>query len=181
MFEALAGKVVSGIIALSIMLFSSYEGNQPYFSQLAVFFVGNRIFVKTELIDAFNNDFEDIFRSGKQIDVSFKITLKNDSETISEEEFKHTVTYNPLSDIFTLLLEESGETIMIDSYRQLLKKISKIEYDLKINSSKNIIVEIESYLSKTKFSSFGKKYDLMILWKLKKPKAKVIFDENYET
>ncbi len=180
MFEALAGKVVSGVISLSMMLFSSYEGNQPYFSQMAVSMAGNRIFIKTELVDAFDNDFEDIFRSGKQIDVSFNITLKNDSDVISEDDFKHTVIYDPLTDLFTLIIEELDETLIIDSYRQLLKKIAKIEYTHNIDSSENVIIKIESYLSKIKFDSFGKKYDLMILWKLKRPKAKVTYGKDHE-
>lgn len=180
MFEALAGKVVSGVISLSMMLFSSYEGNQPYFSQMAVSLVENRIFIKTELVNAFDNDFEDIFRSGKQIDIFFNITLKTDSNIISEDDFKHTVIYDPLSDSFTLIIEELDEIIIIDSYRQLLKNIAKIEYTCNIDSAENVIIEIESYLSKIKFDSFGKKYDLMILWNLKKPKAKVTYGKDHE-
>ncbi|MCK4653720.1 MAG: hypothetical protein KAU01_04685, partial [Candidatus Cloacimonetes bacterium] len=73
MFQVLSSKIISGFISLSILLLSSYEGNRATFSELTTSFLGDKIFIKTELINAFENDFEEIFKSGQRIDIFFNI------------------------------------------------------------------------------------------------------------
>ncbi len=182
MFQALSSKIISGFISLSMLLLSSYEGNRAAFAELTASFLGDKIFIKTELVHAFENDFEEIFKSGQRIDIFFNIELKNQSVVIHENEFKHSVVFNPLSQFFTIGLEEQNISTTTDSYQELIDIISKVEYQYEGEELNEVNISIKSFLKKIRLQSINKEYDMMMLWKFKKPSIKKICrkgeDEN---
>ena len=76
MFQTLADKVISGVISLSMLLLSSYKGNNAEFTDLETVFLNNNVIFRTSLSGAFENDFEDIIKSGAEIDIFFSISLE---------------------------------------------------------------------------------------------------------
>ena len=76
MFQSLANKLITGVLSLSMLLLSSYQGNEAEFSELYFSFLGDGVLLRTKLVNAFENDFEEIFKCGKTIDIFFKIELK---------------------------------------------------------------------------------------------------------
>jgi hypothetical protein len=83
----------------------------------------------------------------------------------------HSIIYDPLSKFFDITLEEQKENFSTDSYQQLIEKISQIEYTYENAELENIVVSLESSLKKIRLQSMKKEYDLMMLWKFKKPKT----------
>jgi hypothetical protein len=154
-----------------MMLLSSYEGNHARFSDISFSFLGDKIFITVQLEGAFENDFEEIFKSGQQIDIYFNIEFKNGSDVLYSDEFVHSIIYDPLSKFFDITLEEQKENFSTDSYQQLIEKISQIEYTYENAELENIVVSLESSLKKIRLQSMKKEYDLMMLWKFKKPKT----------
>ena len=183
MFQSLTSKVISGIVSLSMLLLSSYEGNIAEFSNIEAQFLSNRILLKTQLLNAFENDFEEIFKSGQTIEIFFEITIKDNSEVIHTNEFKHTVIFDPMEQFYTLNLEEQDSETNVYSHEDLKTKISEIEYlfesDVKIPDE--LQVTFTSYLKKMRLETLGEEYDMMMLWKFKKPKIKqTISKPEYE-
>ena len=81
----------------------------------------------------------------------------------------HSIIYDPLSKFFNITLEEQKEDFSTNSYQQLIEIISQIEYTYENAELDNLYVSLESSLKKIRLQSMKKKYDLMMLWKFKKP------------
>ena len=77
-----AGKLLSGIMSMTMMLFSSYEGNNASFSDIYIGHDNEIIRIQTSLISAFENDFEQIFRSGSPIVINYQLNVAKDGEFI---------------------------------------------------------------------------------------------------
>jgi len=170
MFQTLLSKVVSGVISLSMMLLSSYEGNNANFSELVSLIFRNNIVFKTELVKAFDNDFESVFKSGKQIDIYFDVQIQIQGSDAFSETFIHSVLFDPLKQYYSVYLQEKDEELKTDNIKELKKMISKVEYSYSGIRSNGMIVSITSYLPKIRLDDSSKNYDLMILWNFKKPK-----------
>ena len=180
MFQSLLSKVVSGVISLSMMLLSSYEGNNAAFSELVSLIFQKNIVFKTQLVEAFENDFESVFKSGKQIDIFFDVHIRIQGREPFTETFKHSVLFDPLKQYYSVYIQETDEESKTDNIEELKNLISKIEYSYSGRRSAEMIVSITSYLPKIQLDNSGKNYDLMMLWNFKKPKIKktVLIKEN---
>ncbi len=172
MFQALTSKVISGVVSLSMLLLSSYEGNIAKFDELSVNFLQNRIVFRTRLLNAFENDFEEIFSSGSLITVHFNISVEILGEVIHENSFQHSVVYNPMKKIYTVDLEDQSDTFVIEDYSQLIEKISEIEYLYNYPPEEEFQLIITAYMDKIVLDTMDKEFDLMMLWKFKSPKLK---------
>jgi hypothetical protein len=172
MFQSLADKVISGVISLSMLLFSSYEGNNARFSDLETVFLNHNLIFRTQLVEAFDNDFEDIIKSGSEIDIFFSVELSEDGAQFHKVEFKHTVNYVPMEQIYYVSFDERNELLLYESYDQVISDISKIEYIYKDRIPDKFKVVISAHLEKMTLAGNPKEYDLMMLWNFKKPKIK---------
>lgn len=179
MFGALSQKIITGFVSLSMVLFSSYEGNEPRFSEMNVSLIENNIFLQTRLENAFENDFERIFQLGKAIDIRFKIEVASEEDLLFSETFFHTVNYDPLEGAYFLELQERKETIVTSSWQKLIKEISKIEFLHRLEKKKALKISIEASLPTIQFND-EKVHDLMILWKFKTPKQLIILQDINE-
>ena len=170
MFQALSGKVITGIVTLSMLLLSSYEGNNAKFGNMTAIYLGSRIHVSAALVNAFENDFEEYFRSGQRIEIFFNIEIFKRKELIHENEFRHAVIFDPIGKIFHVFLEEQNIQTTTTSYAELLELISLIEYDYNEDDYESGQVVLSAHMKKIRLQSLNKEYDLMMLWKFKKPR-----------
>jgi len=172
MFQALADKVITGVISLSMLLLSSYKGNNAKFTDLETVFINNNVIFRTSLVEAFENDFEDIIKSGSEIDIFFSVRLQEGNDVFHQSEFKHTVYYQPMAQVYYVSIDESDELLTYESYEQVIDEISRVEYTYKERIPDNFKITLTSYLKKMKLPNNSKEYDLMMLWNFKKPKLK---------
>ena len=173
MFQTLSNKILTGVITLSMLLLSSYEGNNARFENVFASYVGNRIFISAELTEAFSNDFEELFQSGQRIDIFFKVQILDFEQQIEEKIFRHAVIFDPLNHEYTVYLEEQGERLLEADYAHLIELISHFEYTYNAEKYRGGYVILSSYLKKIRLQSTQKEYDMMMLWKFKQPKIKV--------
>ena len=171
-------KLIAGIISLSIMLFSSYEGNEAKLTLRNSVFSSRKLILDFELKNAFENDFKEIFMSGRKVEICFSLTVKNDGKLLKKDSFCHTVLYDPLSDDFLLEFEETGKHIIVKSYQKMLTLISEVKYKLQMRFPETVKISFSAFLSNLKLSSIDKEYDLMLLWKKKKPKLNMILNRS---
>lgn len=182
MFQALTSKVFSGLVGLSILLLSSYKGNDARFDHFQALFTGEGIQLELQLVDAFTNDFEDIFKSGKAVTINFDLKVKDKNAVVYLASFAHTVQYDPMSQEYTVTCEDRHmSNSIITSYNSMVEELSKVEYMLEGQFPRVITLEMESSLEKMKLESLDKEYDMMILWKYKRPHLEMQLDKaQYE-
>jgi len=172
MFQLLAEKVISGLAAFSMLLLSSYQGNEASFSEYTTSFIGNRVFLECKLLNAFDNDFEEIFKSGQSIDVYFEVKIKLDDQIVHEEVFRHSLIFDPLSQLFSIELEEQDMVASTGSYNELKNIISSIEYSYEGELINNCNLLMIAYLPKIRLEALNKDFDMMMLWRYNKPELK---------
>ena len=181
MFQILAEKVISGLAAFSMLLLSSYQGNEASFSNYTTSFLDDRMFLECKLENAFDNDFEEIFKSGQSIDIFFGIKISQGGLIIHEEEFRHSIIFDPLTQVFNIELEDQDLTSSTNSYEELKTIISNIEYSYKDENIQDYTLTLKAYLPKIRLIALNKDFDLMMLWKYNEPKFIAKLDkENNE-
>ena len=177
MFQILAEKVISGLAAFSMLLLSSYQGNEASFSAYTTSFLDDRMFLECKL----ENDFEEIFKSGQSIDIYFSVKIGLEGLIIHEEEFRHSIIFDPLTQLFSVELEDQGLSCSANSYDELKIIISNIEYSFKDENIQDYTLTIKAYLPKIRLIALNKDFDLMMLWKYNEPKLTMkLASENNE-
>ena len=179
MFQILAEKVIGGLAAFSMLLLSSYQGNEASFSAYTTSFLDNRMFLECKLENAFDNDFEEIFKSGQSIDIYFNVKISLKGLIIHEEEFRHSIIFDPLSQVFNIELEDQYLTLSTNSYEELKTIISNIEYSYKDENIQNYTLTLRAYLPKIRLKALNKDFDLMMLWKYNEPKLTTELASEY--
>lgn len=179
MFQILAEKVISGLAAFSMLLLSSYQGNDASFADYTASFLDDRMFFECKLENAFENDFEEIFKSGQIIDIFFNIKIDLNGSVIHEEEFRHSIVFDPLTQLFSIELEDQDLTYSTNSYDELKNIISNIEYSFKDENIKDCIVNMNAYLPKIRLIALNKDFDLMMLWKYNGPEISIDLTKDF--
>ncbi len=175
MFQAFTNKVVTGIISLSMLIFSSYQGNRAQFSELILNNSISGATIETKLLKAFDNDFEEIFKSGSAINVFFNLEINSDNDNLQKSTFRHEVLYNQQTNKYDLYLEEQDLSLENLSYLNMLENLSYFSYDYTGELPSNFTVKLISHLPKMRLESINQEYDMMILWNMKKPTIKRSF------
>jgi len=176
MFQAFTNKVVTGIISLSMVLFSSYKGNPAKFENLMLDNSINGIAIEASLSDAFENDFEDVFKSGSSVRVFFELKILEDKNELYSSNFSHMVLFDTQTKLFTLELEEQDLTLTELPYKRMLEQLAHISCDVDEILPSTIMIVLTSYLPKMRLESVDQEYDMMILWNMKRPTIKRQFN-----
>lgn len=179
MFESLGNLILKGVITFTLLVLSSYEGNDASFKALQVNYLEGAIAIEVELDSAFENDFEEIFKTGKSIDIWFNTSVSSKGTVLEEEDFSHNVTYNPLLNSYLLKKGSTHETIVCEDYQCLIKELSLIEWHFRrLKSVSDYDFAISAHLDKIYFEEMDKNFNLMLLWKNKTPRLKERIDVN---
>ncbi len=172
MFQALSSKIITGVITLSMLLLSSYEGNNAAFENFTATVLGSNVYIKANLVTAFENDFEELFRSGQKIDIYFNVIITDRDGPVHQDEFIHSILFNPLERFYLIFLEEQQSQTTAGSLEELIEIISNIDYVCECEGFDEGNISISSHLKKVRLKSIGKEYDMMMLWKFKRPSVK---------
>src|SRR6056297_3130690 len=102
-------KIVSGLISISMALFSSYKGNDADFAFLHANLQENHITISAELENAFENDFEEIFKLGTDVYIYYHLEIENKTGEIFSSIFTHKVEYDPVLRRYFIDLSEQNK------------------------------------------------------------------------
>jgi len=176
MLEGLFGKVMAGLLSVSALMFSSYSGNEPVFRPLQCRAGQSYLLVKSKLDKAFDNDFADVFRCGKAINVWFKVELRQAGNIAFSRTYRHTVTYDPLNAVWELYTSEDSRREIYDSYAKLLAEVSELECSIpRERTWRSVEIRSEAWLPSLDLANPDRTVDLMMLWKFKRPTARQTF------
>ena len=172
MLENLLNNIVSGIISFSMLLFSSYQGNKAEFEEIATERFSSGLLIKTRLINAFENDFEQVFKSGKRIDIYFHLKIKLSSKKEFVRVFRHSVTFHPMQQYYSVFKEETEKNRQMETFEKVKETVSQFEFSFQNDLNSELQIEISASLPKISIDSSEKEFDLMMLWNFQKPKIK---------
>lgn len=175
MFNALLGKVYTGILTLSMVFFSNYTGNDVSFSDLFVDVSENSIYLTGSLVNAFENDFDEIFRSGIITTIYYDVSLRKQNKSVQDKQFTTSVKWDSSIQQWIVYYAEQDITFLTNDFQVLKKALSKFETVISLNTSEHDFLDIviTARLPEVHIPSIEKKVDLMLLWKLKHPQAKI--------
>jgi len=144
------------------------------------------VYVQSRLENAFEFDFEEIFKCGKDVDVWFRVSVLRNNEILHREHFVHKVVYNPMKQIFFVSLQEQQfetECQTMEELKTLLSGFSTtIDMPVQAQLGDELEVVLTSYLTSVSLTSIEEKLELMILWEYTEPTSKKKFIVgDYET
>lgn len=177
MFEVLGSKLLVGVVSLSMLLFSSFKGNDPQLSAINHRSSSTKLYLSGELLYAFDNDFDSIFASSAPIPVHFQLKIKSGKRVVVNQRFTHLVSYSPATGIYELRKDGQTDILRTSSVQQIIKGISQYSFSLPYQSSWGLCsVSIKAEMPVLRLEELDKEVDLMVLWKYKKPSAKLQID-----
>lgn len=177
MLESLAGKLMAGILSVSALMFTTYTGNDPVFLPLQSRVNNNYLMLNTRLSHAFDNDFADVFKCGKAIHLWYKIELRHDNRSAFNRNYRHSVSYDPMTASWKLFRSETNQTEVFTSYSDLIINISELECSIPLSKQwKHVEVRAEAWLPEIAISPSNRNVDLMVLWKFQRPKLKTLLN-----
>ena len=177
MFEAFGSRVLAGVVSLSMLLFSSFKGNDPKMTNLGYRNSDSFLYVSGIMENAFDNDFPTIFASGTPISVIYDLEIRQGNRIVAKNSFRHTVNYNPATGIYELRKDGRGDLFRSDSVQDIMRHLSSFDFGIPHQPSwAQVQIRIEARLPVVHFDTMNKEVDLMVLWKYKKPSARIHAD-----
>lgn len=171
MFESLGNYILKGVITFTLLVLSSYEGNDASFEAFQINYLDGAIAIEVQLESAFENDFEEIFKTGKSIDIWFNASVSSKGIVLEEEDFSHKVTYNPLLDSYLLKKGSTKDLVVCENFQCLVAELSKVQWHFRrLRSVSDYDFTIYAHLDKIYFEQMDKDFNLMLLWKNKTPR-----------
>lgn len=177
-----AEKLFAGVVSITMMLFSSYEGNHARFSEVLTGYNEEVIMIRTSLVNAFENDFEQIFRSGSPVTVTIELKVSRDNQLIDTKEYRNTVLFDPLNRYFQVEAEASNYHSFTTSFDELITVISEIDIFYETWGIEGTYrFELTAGMDRVHLASLDKEFDLMMLWHYKNPRVTFEYKvERYE-
>ena len=169
------GKIYTTVLSFSILLFSNYIGNDPIFTNIYTESLENGIFISGYLESAYDNDFDDIFSSGIQIEVTFDLSVSHRNNILLKQSITNSVVWDSEFQYWIIQKEENPHSVAVNDILSLRHAMSSFETFLEINTTYyNVLdINISARLPVIYVAPVQKDIDLMILWKLKEPKARL--------
>jgi len=179
----LAEKVFTGLVSIAMVMFSSYEGNNAEFSKILINHNPGTIRIRTVLMNAFENDFEQIFRSGTPIIINYNIEVEKDDTTITLKTYKNSVVFDPMNRIFQVDAEASNHYTFVSSLEELVPLLSEVDIFFDYGTETGTYrFRLSADMEKVYLTSVDREFNLMLLWNLKTPVATFEYTvERYES
>ena len=162
-------QILKAILGFSLLLFSTYKGNDPKFDNFSYSYNANNLVISIDLKDAFINDFKPIIKSTKPLFLNYSVKLTNESgKIIFSKTYTNSIVFDAILQTFTL--GTSSQSTSKQRYNDAIDVLSSFKTNIIINEPQLLYAEISAYPQKMKIN--GKTIDLKLLWKNKIPRFK---------
>ena len=176
---AFSKKVISTIIAVGSMFYSTINGVTPTMNTPEIQYKNDFIYISTTIENCYTEDLNQIFYSGNMIPIYFSVELYRDGkkEPDSTYTFYHALQYSPIGDDFTIFYSERNKTVSslnLDQAKEILPRIvnyptTSSDY---IDDNVNYYITITAWLEKIQFEGMEEELNLSYYWNSIKPNNK---------
>ncbi|NQV36906.1 MAG: DUF4390 domain-containing protein [Candidatus Marinimicrobia bacterium] len=178
LLSGLFKQVVTTVITVGSMFYSTIDGVNATFSDVEVHTDGKQLFISTQLESCFTDDFDRILNSGKRIYFHYKVELydQNKSIPIFSEEYFNAISFSHLDNIYEVYQshEESFTSdLTLPRAKTLLaslQNVSLLSLDY-LNSGTIYTVKVSSWLDKIKLEGMEEPINLMFYWSSLRPET----------
>jgi hypothetical protein len=178
-FAAFSKKVISTIIAVGSMFYSTIDGVTPRMNTPEIQYKNDNIYISTTIESCYTEDLNQIFYSGNMIQIFFSVDLyrvghKDPDSTFN---FYHALQYSPIGDDFTIFYSERDETISslnLDQTKVLFPRVTNYRVTSSNNITDNIYYyfKITAWLDKIHLEGMEEEINLLYYWNSIKPNIK---------
>lgn len=175
-FAAFSKKVISSIIAVGSMFYSTIDGVTPTMAISDLQFRNEYLIVSTIIENCFTEELEQILASGNEIPVHFSIELfeENAKEPDSTITFYHALRFSPIDKDFSVYLSENNRIINALTINEAKSTLTGI-LNFRAISSKDLpdqrkyYLRISAWLDKIKLQGMEEELNLIYYWNSIKP------------
>jgi len=172
-------KIISGIIALGSLIYSTIPGVNAEFSPIVLSPRSGALLVNTHLDNCFSPGLDEIILTGHPIRFHFTVQIieNETNHIILENSFYHEIRYYLLDKIYKVHISENLETLETESFQRakeyitILEMINTVSRE-DIRFEKEYFVKITAHLDKIFIPNLDKEIDLMFYWKKNKPEVR---------
>jgi len=180
-FATFSKKVISTIIAVGSMFYSTIDGVTPRINAPEIQYKNDFIFISTTIENCYTEDLDQIFYSGDMFPIYFSVDLhregqKNPDSTYT---FYHALQYSPIGDDFSIFYSEQNETISslnLDQAKYLFPRL--INYPTTssgyLDENTNYYIKVTAWLDKIRIEGMDKELNLLFYWNSIKPNNKTV-------
>lgn len=178
-FAAFSKKVISTIIAVGSMFYSTIDGVTPKMNIPELQYKNDYVLVSTMIENCYTEELDQIFYSGNVIPMHFAVELyqageKNPDSTYT---FYHSLQYSPIGNDFTIYYSERDITISslnIDQAKALYPLVTnyRVTSSNDIDDNINYYLKITAWLGKIHLEGMEKELNLLFYWNSIKPNSK---------
>ena len=185
-FAAFSKKVISTIIAVGSMFYSTIDGVTPSMSTPDIGFKNENLFISTTINNCYTEELDQILNSGNVIPLYFSVELYQEGKKKPDSTFSfyHSLQYSPIGNDFSIYYSERDEVITslnLDQAKILFPQI--INYRAtsatSINDNINYYLKITAWLDKIHLEGMEEELNLLFYWNSIKPySASTIFTKS---
>lgn len=175
-FTNLFQNTINTVIAIGSFFYSTIDGVRADFSHMDVDVSNNIIIVSTQLTNCYSDGLDQIFRSGEQVTIHYKLELYSDqnNQPIYQNDFSHSIRYSLLEKNYNIYKSEI-ETVLIglDLIRAKIEMsqiitIPTIEV-AQLESNFDYHFRITAWLDDIQLQGMDKPLNLMYYWSSIRP------------
>lgn len=178
-FAAFSKKVISAMIALGSMFYSTIDGVTPKVEPIRINFKNDAAYISTTLSNCYTTELDQILQSGNEIPLYFLVELfeKDKIKPDTSFTFRHSIRYSPIDYEFIVRFEYSDKNYTSLDFRQAKALFPQIN-ELKIVSLHQIVggnkyyIKITAWLDRIKLEGMDEELNLLYYWNSMKPSSK---------
>jgi hypothetical protein len=176
LFSAFSKKVISSIIAIGSMFYSTIDGVTPSMSINDLYFSNEHLIINTVMTNCYTEELEQILASGNKIPINFDVDIYSGNNRLPDTtySFFHILQFSPIDKNYSVFLSEKNEYIYslnIDQAKILFTSL----IDLEIISSNDLDsqfsyhIKITAWLDKIHLRGMEEDLNLNFYWNSIKP------------
>lgn len=176
MFESLSSKVITGIIALGSMFYSSISGVNPEFDSCDIFIQGNQLILSASLDNCFSEDLDKIFQSGQEIRIHFLIQVFRDRQDQPKNTFRvyHSIRHSLLDRYYEVYSSETEEIYQFETLTQAKERLRFItNYSVltqeEVPDDGQHFIKVSAFMNKIHLPDINEEINLMYYWNSLRP------------
>lgn len=129
LFSVISQKIVSTVIAVGSLFYSSISGVVAEFDGLTLDTQGDKLVLSTRLVNCFSEDLDRIFRSGEEIRIFFQVEVLNreNQVPVHKTTLFHAITYSLIEGSYEVYKSNTQKRQMGLSLEQAKTMMSQVE------------------------------------------------------
>ena len=178
-FAAFSKKVISTIIAVGSMFYSTIDGVTPNMSALELHYKNDYILVSTMLENCYTEQLDQIFYSGNLIPIYFTVELYQEGKKKPDSTytFYHSLQYSPIENDFTIYYSEQGKatsSLNINQVKRLFPLVTnyRVTPATNLNDNTYYYLKMTAWLDKIHLEGMEEELNLLYYWNSIKPNSK---------